>query len=195
MNYHSDDVLKLLASAPRLRSTGSALRYLRDAAQSGAELRSTLQRYPSVRYEPLEFFYVCLQSLAALNDALISDLTQFYGWHGKEWAALLACFSPDPKYVPHLELSAALAGPHQWAAQIAVDIAHRREGEERGELEQLLSALRLQLTSVDLPRVELRQAPCITFLEARAAAVRRAYREGGLPSALGTLRQVETSPS
>lgn len=191
MNYHFDDVQRLLASAPRFHSSGSALRYLRDVAQSGAELRPTLQRYPFVKYEPLEFFYVCLQSLGALNESLISDLTRFHGWHGKEWASLLACFSPDPKYIPHLVLSAALGGHHRWAAQTALDIAHHRDGAERGELHQVLAKLRQLLNSVDLPRVEIRNVPDIKFVEARADAVRQAYREGGLQCALDTLRRVE----
>lgn len=191
MNYHFDDVQKLLASAPRFHSFGSALRYLRDVAQSGDELRSTLQRYPAVKYEPLEFFYICLQSLAVLNEALIFDLTRFHGWHGKEWASLLACFSPDPKYVPHLVFSAASDGPRPWAAQMALDIAHTRDVGDRGELHQVLADLRQLLTAVRLPMAEIRKAPCVDFLEARADAVRQAYREGGLQCALDTLRRVE----
>lgn len=78
MHYHPDDISRLFLGVPtlQLNRPAPAERFLAAAVATGAELRQVLRDYPQVRYQPLDFHYLCQQSLSALDDALLADLTR-----------------------------------------------------------------------------------------------------------------------
>src|SRR6266545_2031194 len=100
MHYFDADVWYLINGAPVLslgRQT-SALRLLRRAAQAVDTYKSVLSQYPFVQCEPLDFHYICLQSLGALDELLFRDLMTEATWRGVVWGAWLVGLSPDLKY-------------------------------------------------------------------------------------------------
>ncbi|MCW3693239.1 hypothetical protein UE94_034675 [Burkholderia cenocepacia] len=119
MHYHPDDISRLFLGVPtlQLNRPAPAERFLAAAVATGAELRQVLRDYPQVRYQPLDFHYLCQQSLSALDDALLADLTRDmrHGWRGAHWAALLIALSGDARYLPHLDAARRHRGV-EWTA-------------------------------------------------------------------------------
>jgi hypothetical protein len=192
MHYHPDDLHRLLSSVPtlRLNRPGPAASFLRAAVDTGVTLAHVLRDYPYVRCQPLDFHYVCQQSLSVLDGALLSDLTsdEEYGWRGAQWAALLIALSGDARLLPYLDASRAYRGV-EWTAQLA-DAACRTDAPAAGfPCRDAILCLRNQLAS--LPRVAVRLRPALSAdaLEARAIAVRAAYRHGGADAALPLARR------
>jgi hypothetical protein len=179
--YHSTDIASMMAAVPKmmLSRPQRALVFLKTAVRDGIELESILAQYPNVRYEPLDFHYVCLQNLGAVNENLISDLTCYHGWPGVIWAGFLASLSPSEQYARHL-LAARPAAPHnQWILDVALGIIEDRDHRGFHEHTDLLKALRGQLNKLPLPYTELRRVQSEDVLLSIQARVREAYRHGG----------------
>ncbi|PCE21601.1 hypothetical protein [Burkholderia ubonensis] len=190
MHYLPDDVSRLLSHVPsvRLNRPGSAERFLTDVVDAGAEFEHLLRGYPQVRYAPLDFHYVCQQSLSALTDALLADLTRHDGWPGIHWAALLVALSGEARYLPHLD-----ATRHDpavtWVTGFADAALNPDAPAAASPCCRLIVRLREQLAPLSRVVVRLRAGPAPEALAARAAAVRAAYRHGGVDAALAIARE------
>ncbi|VWD42223.1 hypothetical protein BLA50215_05472 [Burkholderia lata] len=191
MHYHPDDLHRLYRSVPTLllNRPAPAERFLAAAVETGAELGHVLRDYPQVRYQPLDFHYLCQQSLSVLDDTLLADLTRDMplGWRGAQWAALLIALSGDARHLPHLDEVRHHRGV-EWTAGLA-DAAVRPEASPAGfRCCRLIVDLRHQLASLPRVAVRLRKSPPPEVVAATAAAVRAAYRRGDVATALAFAR-------
>jgi hypothetical protein len=193
MHYLRTDIERLHLSVPHLKlaTQRSALRFFEEVTQTGGELAHVLCRYPEVRYEPLDFHYVCMQSLGALNERVLSDLLTEQGWRGVLWGALLVALSPDARYRSLLESASGVAPYQQWAIDIALaDLSGEQYAENRA-LQQTISTLSAQLAGHVRPAVALQEALPVEVLELRQQKVRAAYRQAGLAAAQAVLATVD----
>ncbi|KWA70176.1 hypothetical protein WL30_15820 [Burkholderia ubonensis] len=192
MHYLYDDVARLLLHVPslRLNRPASAQSWLTDVVEAGAELAHMLRDYPRVRYEPLDFHYVCRQSLSALNDALLADLTRHFGWRGRHWAALLAALSGDARYLPHLEAARHDAAV-SWVTALAEAALNPAAALAASPCCQLIVRLREQIAPLPRVAVRLRANPSPEEWAATAAAVRAAYRNGDVDAARAIARRLD----
>ena len=192
MHYHPDDIYRLYRSVPtlQLNRPAPAERFLAAAVETGAELGHVLRDYPQVRYQPLDFHYLCQQSLSVLDDALLADLTRDlnHGWRGAHWAALLIALSGNARYLPHLDEVRRHRGV-EWSAELAEAASGSDASSAAFRCCQSIVRLRNQLAA--LPRVVVRLRPCPSpeAIEAKAIAVRAAYRSGGVETALPIARR------
>ncbi|MEK7892829.1 hypothetical protein AAB992_37615 [Burkholderia contaminans] len=192
MHYHPDDIYRLYRGVPTLllNRPAPAERFLAAAVETGAELGHVLRDYPQVRYQPLDFHYLCQQSLSVLDDALLADLSRDldHGWRGAQWAALLIALSGDARHLPHLDEARRHLGV-EWTAGLA-DAAVRPEAASAGfRCCRLIVDLRNQLASLPRVAVRLRKSPPPEIVTATAAAVRTAYHRGDVATALAIARR------
>ncbi|CAB3960750.1 MULTISPECIES: hypothetical protein [Burkholderia] len=191
MHYHPDDIYRLYRSVPTLwlNRPAPAEQFLAAAVETGAELGHVLRDYPQVRYQPLDFHYLCQQSLSVLDDALLADLTRAedHGWRGAQWAALLIALSGEARHLPHLDEVRRHRGV-EWTAGLA-DAAVRPEASSADfRCGRLIVDLRNQLASLPRVAVRLRMSSPPEIFAATAAAVRAAYRRGDVATALAIAR-------
>ncbi|WP_446901679.1 hypothetical protein [Burkholderia sp. YIM B11467] len=192
MHYHPDDISRLFLSVPtlQLNRAAPAERFLAAAVDTGVELGHVLREYPQVRYQPLDFHYLCQQSLSVLDDPLLADLTRDmnHGWRGAHWAALLIALSGNARYLPHLDDVRRHRGV-EWTVGLAEAASH--PDASSAAFRGCRSIVRLRNQLAVLPRVVVRLRPCPSpeAIEARAIAVRAAYRSGGVDAALPIARR------
>ncbi|HGL6718686.1 hypothetical protein NTJ56_26850 [Burkholderia contaminans] len=191
MHYHPDDIYRLYRAVPtlRLNRPAPAERFLAAAVETGAELERVLRDYPQVRCQPLDFHYLCQQSLSVLDDALLADLTydNEHGWRGAQWAALLIALSGDARHLPHLDEARRHRGV-EWTAWLA-DAAVRPEAASASfRCCRLIVDLRNQLASLPRVTVRLRKSPPPEVIAGTTAAVRAAYHRGDVANALAIAR-------
>lgn len=191
MHYHPDDIHRLYRSVPTLllNRPAPAERFLAAAVATGAELGHVLRDYPQVRYQPLDFHYLCQQSLSVLDDALLADLTcdGEHGWRGAHWAALLIALSGDARHLPHLDEVRRHRGV-EWAAGLADAAVRPEASSDSARCCRLIVNLRNQLASLPRVAVRLRKPPSPEIVAATAAAVQAAYRRGDVAKALAIAR-------
>ncbi|VWB21452.1 hypothetical protein BLA6860_06059 [Burkholderia lata] len=191
MHYHPDDIHRLYRSVPtlQLNRPAPAERFLAAAVETGAELGHVLRDYPQVRYQPLDFHYLCQQSLSVLDDALLADLTRDmdHGWRGAQWAALLIALSGDARHLPHLDAVRGHRGV-EWTAGLADAAVHPKAASADSRCCRLIVDLRTQLASLPRVAVRLRKPSPPEIVAATAAAVRAAYRRGDVATALAIAR-------
>ncbi|KAF1040728.1 MAG: hypothetical protein GAK33_00345 [Burkholderia lata] len=192
MHYHPDDIYRLYRGVPTLllNRPAPAEQFLAAAVETGAELGHVLRDYPQVRYQPLDFHYLCQQSLSVMDDALLADLTHDmdHGWRGAQWAALLIALSGDARHLPHLDAVRRHRGV-EWTAGLA-DAAtgpDARSSTFRGC--RSIVHLRDQLAALPRVSVRLRRGLSPEALVAWTIAVRAAYRSGGVETALPVARR------
>ncbi|WP_176045444.1 hypothetical protein [Burkholderia sp. BCC1644] len=192
MHYHPDDIRRLFLFVPTLylNRPAPAESFLAAAVDTGIELEHVLRDYPQVRYQPLDFHYVCQQSLSVLDDTLLADLTgdMPLGWRGAHWAALLIALSGDARYLPHLDEARRHRGV-EWAAELAEAASGPDAQSSTFRCCRSIVQLRNQLAALPCVSVRLRRWLTPDALEARAGAVRAAYRSGGLDTALPVARR------
>ncbi|WP_175996466.1 hypothetical protein [Burkholderia stabilis] len=192
MHYHPDDISRLFLGVPtlKLNRPAPAERFLAAAVDAGVELGHVLRDYPHVRYQPLDFHYLCQQSLSVLDDALLADLTCdiSHGWRGAHWAALLIALSGDARYLPHLDEARRHRGV-AWSAELAEAASSRDARSSAFLCCQSIVRLRDQLSVLPHVVVRLRRCHSPEALDARAIAVRAAYRSGGVEAALPVARR------
>ncbi|KWF37965.1 hypothetical protein [Burkholderia pseudomultivorans] len=193
MHYRPDDLHRLFSCVPtlRLNRPAPAESFLDAAVAVGDELAHVLRDYPHVRYAPLDFHYLCHQSLCALDDALLADLTQDSnpgGWHGAHWAAFLIALAGDARYLPHLDAVRSHRGV-QWAAGLADAAVRADAASDASRCCRLIVALRDQLAPLPRVGVRLRMYAAPDDIDSTASAVRTAYRSGDFEAALRLARR------
>ena len=114
MHYFEPDVWYLIGKAPvlGLGRESSGLSLLRRARSALETYRKALAAYPRVRCEPLDFLYICLESLGALDSLLFEDLMTGCTWRAgscgvRGWLR-------------------SLHSPSSWRPCLARDRAHRK---------------------------------------------------------------------
>ncbi|WP_431257816.1 hypothetical protein ACQ86G_24960 [Roseateles chitinivorans] len=193
MHHRYDDLQRLVGAVPfmALMRPGSALSLLTRAADDAEELASVLGQYPQVRYQALDFHYVCLQSLGALSKALIEDLASEFGWRGLVWASILACLAPSEDFREALE-AARLNEPRKaWAVDLALAHLDAECPSELSGLMAQLIRLRHALSACTVPSVSLRLAESRSVIDARQSLVREKYQCEVNASALQAIRRAE----
>ncbi|NTY39646.1 hypothetical protein [Burkholderia diffusa] len=192
MHYDPDDIGRLFLNVPTLllNRPAPAERFLAAAVDTGVELGHVLRDYPRVRYQPLDFHYLCQQSLSVLDDALLADLTRDmnHGWRGAHWAALLVALSGDARYLPHLDEVRRHRGV-EWSAELAEAASGSDASTSAFRCCRSIVHLRNQLAALPRVTVRLRLCPSPEAIEAKAIAVRAAYRSGGVEAALPVARR------
>jgi hypothetical protein len=189
MTYEPDDVTRLFTYlAASLASPTRGATLLRTAVADGEELAAALGQYPVLRVGPLDFHYVCLQSLGALDERLVADLTCCHGRRGIQWAAILAMLSPNPAYLPYLRAALPSSGRYRWLVELSLDLPETRDDPVLREYAAATAAFGQQLASLPWPAVVLRAVPADAVLLARTAAVRAAYHNAGRDAALDVIK-------
>ncbi|MDI1475570.1 hypothetical protein [Polyangium sp. y55x31] len=188
--HHSEDVWYLLRQSPylQLARARSAVPYLRRHLHAASVFAPVLGRYPSIRCERLEFFYLCLQSLGALDRTLFVELTSHYTWRGVVWAAWLAAIAPAPHYLDPLRRARPNAPQNTWIVDVAL---HAIEGggpapEPLAEGAACAQAFRDLLAPLPRPFVPLRRSPSekdLDRLRAEQEEMRDIYRSEGADAA------------
>ncbi|MDR0243717.1 MAG: hypothetical protein LBJ65_19145 [Burkholderia sp.] len=191
-HYHPDDINRLFSSVPTLllNRPAPAERFLGAIAGTGDTLAHVLRDYPHVRCAPLDFHYVCQQSLSALDDALLRDLTRNMnqGWRGAHWAALLIALSGDARYLPHLDAVRSHRGV-KWAAELAEAAVNASAPLAISPCRVLIVRLRNQLAQLPRVAVRLRRHSSPEDIAAKTSAVRTAYRNGDVATAVAIARR------
>jgi hypothetical protein len=189
MHYDSHDLERLIRPVPLMRflRLQGASRFLSIAVKDAEELTPILRQYPGLRYQPLEFHYVCLQSLGALNHALVRDLTDYYGWHGLVWASFLAALAPSATYRSTLESSRIRQPRQAWAVDVALVQMGAPCPTELKEITGYVNHLRELLSVCPLPEVSLRRAESPATIASLRQVVLAAYKQGGADVAFQAL--------
>ncbi|NLS00821.1 hypothetical protein HGP17_28665 [Rhizobium sp. P38BS-XIX] len=178
MHYLFADIHRLMSGVPFtvLAKPKSALHFLMSRVEAGDELSHFLAEYPRLRCEPLDFHYVCQQSLSVLTNDLMADLLQYHAGHGIFWAAFLGALSGDSSYLAPV-LAARATDPHyQWVVDLAVAILTSTNENASFPHRKPIIRLREQLQPLPLLEVRLRRAPSQAEHAAAAAHVRSAYQ-------------------
>jgi len=177
-NYEPADVARLFSPVHTLAlgQASRAQRFLEGYVETGFAYAATLAQYPAVRAEPLDFHYICLQSLGALDVLLIEDLTKHHGWRGIVWAAWLSMLAPHSDYLPHLEDAIARAPYNAWLLEIAIQLVQDQYSRTAPEFGTAILALRNQLQPLPRPNVRLARVPSREVIEAHRAQMAAAYR-------------------
>jgi hypothetical protein len=84
VTHFKPDVAHFVAGSPylELSEPTRALRFLSRHVEAGEECVAALAGYPALSIEPLQFFYVCLRSLGALDVAFVESLLTEQSWRG-----------------------------------------------------------------------------------------------------------------
>lgn len=187
MHYLESDLKRLFSGAPywSLKSKKGVQSLLTQAIPTGEALIGTLKQYPLLRYEPLDFHYLCLQSLAVQEPTPVEDLLSYPDWHGVLWGVFLACLSPCERYRPLLEAALART-PHQSEPfTLALDILNGHS--DVANICTQFEELRAQLAACSVPAVSLQQGLTDDEKLQRQERVRDAYRKSGFLGARAAL--------
>ncbi|MFZ6777691.1 hypothetical protein ACO0LD_12745 [Undibacterium sp. Ji83W] len=177
-HYHPDDAWHIIRAIPYMRVANYPVRILKQMDAAGLAYRKFLSQYPTVRCEPLDFFYECKRGIMALDKQLLSDLLFTASWREANCGVWLALLAPKLEYKellermlpnqPHAESSLTLA-----LAAIDGHVLPEREKEfaylsnVRSMLDEIPDfsvPLRTALTSEQMPWYELeRTAICETL--------------------------------
>jgi len=190
MHYCEKDVLKLTTGVPFsvLSSERQLTQFLSEVVQVGDELQHVLNRYPSVRYEPLDFHYVCLQSLSVAGPKLVADLLDGLSWTGVLWGAFIACLTRDIHYGALLRAVSARSAKRAAVLDLATRICSGTLTADDNANLMLLARLYIQLEHC--PRLPVLLTPALTEEDQLVlqTEVRAAYRSAGADAALSVIR-------
>lgn len=190
-HYRFEDALHLATHGVpimRLTKLKGALEVLREHTDTGHELKDMLSLYPHVRFEPLDFHYVCQQSLSALNVPLIDDLANRSTWAGYIWGAFLTGVAGEERYLPYFEARYDYFPRYQWMVDEVRAAVSAQSDTTLSPFGKLLTRLRDQLEPLPRLPVRLRLAETAETVEKRKAAVLDAYRKGDQELALALAR-------
>jgi hypothetical protein len=190
-HYRFEDALRLATHGVpimRLTKLKGALEVLREHADTGHELKDMLSLYPHVRYEPLDFHYVCQQSLSALNVHLINDLANRCTWAGYVWGAFLTGMAQEERYLSYFDARYDHFHRYQWLVDEVRAAVNAQPDTPLSPFGTLLTRLRDQLKPLPRLPVQLRLEQTAEAVEKRKAAVLDAYRKGDRELALAVAR-------
>jgi hypothetical protein len=198
MHYIANDVQRLIGGVALIcrYHPSSALWLLRRQVQKLEAWQEFIPLYGSVRCEPLDFLYVYLQCVAALDDLVLLDLLNehYPRWRCILVASWLAALAPRAQYHDELVKARPFAQhPERPSAQWAVDLALAAiSGEPPPELAEhhaLLAKVRAVLAPLPKPVVRLRPIPSGRREEeiAELMLIQDRYRREGAEAAHATI--------
>lgn len=194
MRYWDEDVGHFVRRSPYLvlARPGSAARFLAGQVLAGEECAAALRAYPGLRVEPLSFFYVCLQSLGALDQAFFEALVAGHTFRGVIWGSFLAMLHPNTSFVDPLRAAGPRAPHNAWLVACALaTIEGRAPDPEHAAVAGLAARCRELLEGLPRPVVPLRPFPSaaeLAQMERERERVRARYRSGGAEAARAALR-------
>lgn len=162
MHYFEEDVFSLVARSPylMLAKPRSAESTLRRALEAGDDLKHLLHEYPCALYEPLEFFYICLEGLGALDADLLDDMITSSIWQAVVWASFYAALDPRPEYAKVLQQIDFPLPYNQWIVDLALAEAGIAPPDPATEqVAELIRRVRNLLEPVPRPDIPLRLSP------------------------------------
>jgi hypothetical protein len=181
---HPEDVSKLLKGFPYLTlgRASSALHFMKNMASDGDELSNILMQYPHVKYEPLDFYYLCFQSLGALNEELISDLITQYTWRELIFASWLIALSPSEKYEEYLNtIYTSARTENRWIIELALSEIRAEPCSCYLEHQGYLQIVKKLICQIKLPKIIIRSSPSgLANQGVIVEHLREAYRKGGV---------------
>jgi len=182
MNLHPSDVAKLTGNIPyqKLMNSGAGGRFLEKMANEGTELSYMLKLYPSVKYEPLDFYYVSIQLATNATEALISDLSDFYTWRGQVMSSFIVCLAPAPKFKPYIEKILVKSNAiNSWIAEIALCEINNQISEKYKNQQLSLRTIRNLISPLKGHEMHPRLASQ-PLQSVNIESLRTAYRQGGV---------------
>jgi hypothetical protein len=162
-------------------------------------LQPIFNAYQEVRYEPLDYHYVLLKYIGALNTELVEDLCSgHYTWRGTVVASWLACLCPQPGYTAALQAAQAHTPAHnKWITELALADIQGALWPGHPRLQGAIRELRQRLNTVAHPHFVIRPALSpseLAQLQLEQQRILAAYRLGGRAAATqaltGTLASV-----
>lgn len=162
MGYFGKDVGHFVYTSPylALATPASAVAFLRRPVEAAEECRIALSEYPEVRIEPLDFFYTCLQSLGALDQAFLEGLLFEHTWRGVVWGAWLSMLAPRDTFAAPLRAVGPRWPENEWLVECAISaIKGRAPPPQYVSLVDLATRCRRLLDGVKRPVVRLRLGP------------------------------------
>ena len=193
MRYLDGDVAYFVHASPylALAKPSSAVAFLRRHVEAAEELAPVLRAYPGVRIEPLDFFYVCLRSLGALDQTFFEALLRDHTWRGVVWGAWLAMLDPRDTLVDPLRAAGPRWPHNEWLVDCAIaTIGGKTPAPPLEAVMALAARCRRSLDGVPRPVVRLRPEPTdqqISAMEWERRCVRSAYVRLGAEAALRCL--------
>jgi len=161
-------------------NAGAGGRFLEKMANEGTELSYMLNLYPSVKYEPLDFYYVSIQLATNATEALISDLSDFYTWRGQVMASFIVCLAPTPKFKPYIEKILAKSNAiNSWISEVALCEINNQISEKYNNQQLSLKTIRNLITPLKGHEMQLRLANQ-QLQPVNVESLRTAYRKGGV---------------
>lgn len=194
MRYWDEDVGYFVRTSPYLvlARPGSAARFLAGQVLAGEECAAALRAYPRLRVEPLSFFYVCLQSLGALDQPFFEALVAEHTFRGVVWGSFLALLRPSASFLGPLRAAGSRVPRNAWlVACAAATIEGRAPDLEHAEVAGLAARCRGLLEGIPRPVVPLRPYPsaaALAQMERERERVRACYRRGGVDAARAAIR-------
>jgi len=194
---YSEDVAYFVRTSPylTLAKPESAVAFLRRQVDSGREGLQMLRQYPQAPVEPLGFFYNCLRSLGALDQAFFEALTQHQNFRGVVWGAWLAMLDPQPGFSEPLRAAGPNCPENEWLVACAISVIEGRSvPSPHEEIVLLAGQCRALLEGIPRPYVPLRREPTedeVAQIARERAIIRSAYAARGAAGAqeamVGTL--------
>jgi hypothetical protein len=192
--YLQEDIAHFVRGAPYLALSRpqSASRFLARQLTLLDECFTTLEAYPEVKVEPLEFFYLTGRSLGMLDADSLASMVTTATWRGVVWGGWLALMRPRPEFAAVLASAAAHAPDNLWPIRCALALVEGRSPPaELVELSELAGRVRDALRTLRIARTPLRRDPTDeerSVLEQERSMVRAAYERHGADGALQVLR-------
>ena len=194
MNYFENDVAYFIRSGPYLKlMTNAGLSFVRRATEQGRLYSRALANYPHTKCEPLDFHYLCLLNLGALDDLFFEDLLAI-NWRGIVWAAWLASLRPSNQYRDQLlNLRSKVHERNKTIIDVAVAITDGTQPPHIEEHVRIIKEFSSQISSLPLPKVPLRRMPTdVSQFADVHDVVKTIYRSEGTEAAI---RYARTSTS
>ena len=187
MNYDADDIVHLVGSIPyvRLMRPGSALALLRRQAAAIDMWGEFLPKHRTVLCERLDFAYVYLRCLGALDTLLLQDLLDHFTWRGIVWGACLASLDPKPEFRDLLIAARQRSDRVQWIVDLAIAAIDGAAPQDLAEHLGLIARIRAALAPIPKPATAFMRTDRTQYRElARdAETLRRIYHEQGSEAA------------
>lgn len=194
MRYLGEDIAYFVRTSPylALAKPKGAVAFLRPRVEAAEECRSVLHAYPDVRVEPLDFFYTCLHSLGALDQAFFEALLVDHTWRGVVWGAWLSMLAPERAFADPLRAAGPKWPENRWLVDCALStIEGRAASPEHEAVVALAARARRCLEGVPRPGVSLRAEPTkaeIAQMARERERIALIYANMGTDAALRALR-------
>jgi hypothetical protein len=194
------DVFALVNLVPKgwYRSENSLNIFLKDTIELGEDLKDILNLYPNVLCEPLDNHYILLRALGSINEDLIFDLCTFNPHKCSAFAAFLACLKPEQAYKKYIITAkeSLVNKKDNWIMDLAIDEINGVSWQSFPEISTQLYNLRNSLTSLKIPKIEMRKMWTTQEIEdfaAKQALVKKVYKEEGADAALAIIKELKLS--